>query len=51
MTQKDIRWIQRLNNYNKALQQLSKFIEKAELNELEEQGLIQCFKYSYELAQ
>lgn len=41
MTKPDIRWIQRFNNFCKALQQLSKFIEKGTLNELEEQGLIQ----------
>lgn len=46
----DIRWKQRLDNYSKALRQLSKFIEKGELNELEQQGLIQSFEYTYELA-
>ena len=46
----DIRWIQRLNNYQKALNQLGKFIAKGELNELEEQGLIQAFEYTHELA-
>ena len=47
---KDIRWIQRFSNYQKALKQLTKFIEKNELNELEEQGLIQSFEYTHELA-
>ncbi len=46
----DIRWIQRFENFNKALAQLSKFIEKGELNELEIQGIIQSFEYTYELA-
>ncbi len=46
----DIRWIQRLNNYQKALNQLGKFIAKGELNELEELGLIQAFEYTHELA-
>ncbi len=46
----DIRWIQRLDNWTKALGQLSKFMEHTELNELEEQGLIQCFEYNHELA-
>lgn len=51
MEDKDIRWKQRLNNYRKALSLLAKFIEKgAELNELEEQGLIKAFEYTYELA-
>ena len=47
---KDIRWQQRFSNYNKALNQLKKFIDKKELNELEEQGLIKAFEYTYELA-
>lgn len=46
----DIRWIQRFNNYCKALDQLSKFIDKDDLSELEKQGLIQSFEYNYELA-
>ncbi|MCA1785248.1 MAG: nucleotidyltransferase substrate binding protein, partial [Desulfobacteraceae bacterium] len=50
MAKKDIRWIQRYSNYAIALGQLSRFIEKKELNELEKQGLIQAFEYTYELA-
>lgn len=50
MTIKDVRWIQRFNNFDKALTQLTKFIEKGDLNELEKQGLIQSFEYTYELA-
>jgi nucleotidyltransferase substrate binding protein (TIGR01987 family) len=46
----DIRWIQRFSNYKKALQQLTKFMKKAKLNELEKQGLIQSFEYTHELA-
>ncbi len=49
----DIRWIQRLDNYNKALSTLSKAIElneKRELSELEKQGMIQSFEYTHELA-
>lgn len=46
----DIRWIQRLDNYSKALRQLTRFIERGKLNELEQQGLIQSFEYTYELA-
>lgn len=46
----DIRWQQRFANYQKALAQLTKFIHKGELNELEEQGLIQSFEYTHELA-
>lgn len=47
---KDIRWLQRLANFNKALLQLKKFFVKVELNDLEEQGLIKAFEYTYELA-
>ena len=50
METSDIRWQQRLANYKKALNLLTKFIEKGELNELEEQGLIKAFEYTYELA-
>jgi len=50
MTQPDIRWIQRFQNYQKALDQLTKFIAQGDLNELEEQGLIQSFEYNHELA-
>ncbi len=50
MENKDIRWIQRFNNFCKALGKLTKFIEKGELNELEEHGLIKSFEYNYELA-
>lgn len=34
--EQDIRWIQRFNNFNKVLSQLQKFIDKNELNELDE---------------
>lgn len=50
MNNPDIRWQQRFANYQKALTQLRKFIAKGELNELEIQGLIQCFEYTHELA-
>ncbi|MCF6159412.1 MAG: nucleotidyltransferase [wastewater metagenome] len=50
MTTQDIRWIQRFKHFTKALGQMTKFIEKGELNELEEQGLIKAFEYTYELA-
>lgn len=48
--EEDIRWKQRYENYQKALRQLTKFIDKGKLNDLEEQGLIQAFEYTYELA-
>lgn len=49
MENQDIRWKQRFMNYEKALSQLTKFIERGKLNELEEQGLIKSFEYTYEL--
>ncbi len=48
-TSNDIRWIQRFDNYCKALIQLTKFMDKGELNELEEQGFIKAFEYNFEL--
>lgn len=50
MVAQDVRWIQRFTHFTKALDQLKKFIQKKDLNELEEQGLIQAFEYTYELA-
>ncbi len=47
---KDIRWQQRFTNFNKAFGQLAKFIAHKELNEMEEQGLIKAFEYTYELS-
>ncbi len=49
----DIRWKQRLDNFTKALNQLSYGIElmkQRKLFMLEEQGLIQAFEYNHELA-
>ncbi len=46
----DIRWVQRFDNFCRSLDQLTKFMQKEELNELEEQGLIQAFEYNHELA-
>jgi nucleotidyltransferase substrate binding protein (TIGR01987 family) len=50
MGKNDISWQQRFGSYNKALSHLTKFIEKGELNKLEELGLIKAFEYTYELA-
>ncbi len=48
--EQDIRWQQRFQSYENAFSQLQRFLEKETLNEFEEQGLIQCFEYTYELA-
>ena len=48
-----IRWIQRFDNYKKALLQLDKtmvLLSERPLSELEEQGVIHVFEYNYELA-
>ncbi len=50
---KDIRYIQRFNNFLKAFLQLEKAVEitrARQLSELEKQGLIQSFEYTHELA-
>lgn len=49
----DIRWKQRLQNFASAYAQLKAGVEIARsraLNELEQQGLIQAFEYTHELA-
>ena len=53
MTTQDIRWIQRFNHFNKAFSQLKEAVELAQqrkLSKLEEQGLIQAFEFTHELA-
>ena len=50
---KDIRWKQRFENYDKAFHNLKNAInlsKERELSELEEQGLIQSFEFTFELA-
>nr|WP_319565199.1 nucleotidyltransferase substrate binding protein [uncultured Rhodoferax sp.] len=49
----DIRWKQRFNNYLKALQTLAEAVELSQqrsLTKLEQQGLIQGFEFTHELA-
>lgn len=50
MDQLDIRWKQRFDNYQKALTKLKDYAEQENLNELESQGLIKAFEYTFELA-
>ncbi len=53
MSSEDIRWKQRLNHYRKALLQLTKGVELSQLrplSEIEQQGLIQAFEFTHELA-
>ena len=53
MNNPDTRWVQRLQNYQKALAQLTQAVELSEqraLSGLERQGLIQVFEFTHELA-
>lgn len=53
MESKDIRWIQRFNNFNKALNSLSAAIAEYRENEKDEivkVGMIKFFEMTYELA-
>ncbi|MEA1884793.1 MAG: nucleotidyltransferase substrate binding protein [Thermotogota bacterium] len=49
----DVRWIQRLNSFSKALRKLTDAVhlsEQRELSELEKQGMIQTFEFTHELS-
>jgi nucleotidyltransferase substrate binding protein (TIGR01987 family) len=53
MSQPDIRWKQRLNNFTLALTQLENAVtlsNQRQLSDLEKQGLIQAFEFTHELA-
>lgn len=58
MDNKDIRWIQRFSNYRKALYQMKKAVDiisarmgsTTDQDELMEEGLIQRYEYTQELA-
>ena len=53
MDDQDIRWKQRFANFEKAFRRLKDAVELSEtraLSDLEEQGLIQGFEYTFELA-
>lgn len=53
MKQPDIRWRQRLQNYRQALANLTGAVDLSRqrpLSDLEEQGLIQAFEFTHELA-
>jgi len=53
MSDRDIRWIQRFNHFKQAFSQLEKAVVLADqrpLTELEEQGMIQAFEFTHELA-
>lgn len=51
--EKSLRWLQRFERFKKALRQLKsakELYERRELTELEKQGLIQAFEYTFELS-
>ena len=53
MADADIRWLQRLENYERALATLERTLTLAAsrpLNELEQLGLIQTFEFTHELS-
>ena len=53
MSKADIRWIQRFDNFMRAFARLADAAAQAKqrkLSELEEQGLIQVFEFTHELA-
>jgi len=53
MPEHDVRWIQRLDSFTHALAQLERAVGLASsrnLSELEQQGLIQAFEFTHELA-
>jgi nucleotidyltransferase substrate binding protein (TIGR01987 family) len=53
MSQSDIRWTQRLQNYRRALARLVAAVglsKQRPLSDLEQQGLVQAFEFTHELA-
>jgi nucleotidyltransferase substrate binding protein (TIGR01987 family) len=50
MSNKDIRWVQRFSNLKKAFLKLREAVEQNPLSDLENEGLIQRFEYTYELS-
>lgn len=49
----DIRWLQRFSTFKKALSKLEEVVKDKQiddLSELEKEGLVQRFEYTYELA-
>lgn len=53
MAAPDVRWLQRLENYGRALATLQRALNTAAeraLSELEEHGLIQAFEFTHELS-
>jgi nucleotidyltransferase substrate binding protein (TIGR01987 family) len=50
MSDQDIRWKQRFQNFEKAFNQLTSAVEKKKLSDLEKAGCIQFYEFTFELA-
>jgi nucleotidyltransferase substrate binding protein (TIGR01987 family) len=53
MKNPDVRWLQRFQNFERALAQLERAVQLSRqrgLSELERQGLVQAFEFTHELA-
>lgn len=50
MSKKDVRWKQRFQNYQKALSQFESAVRQNSQDRLAQEGLIQRFEYTFELA-
>jgi nucleotidyltransferase substrate binding protein (TIGR01987 family) len=53
MSKQDIRWVQRFDNFKRAFKRLADaaaLAKQRSLSELEQQGLIQAFEFTHELA-
>ena len=48
--EQDVRWIQRSQNFRKALVLLEEFLALPSPNKLELLGLVHCFEYTFELS-
>lgn len=49
MAERDIRWMQRFDNFEKAFFRLEEAMNRSDLNELERNGLVQRFEFTLEL--
>ncbi|MBI2339286.1 MAG: nucleotidyltransferase substrate binding protein [Deltaproteobacteria bacterium] len=50
MPSQDVRWKQRFSNFSKALEQFEQAVKTNTLDRLAQEGLIQRFEYTFELA-
>lgn len=50
MSEQDVRWKQRFQNYEKAIFYLQESIRRIDLSDLERAGVIQIYEFTFELA-